>query len=118
MLEIAEANPWSRRLEDSNIEIINMPAEEVLPSLPSKVYDKVLHDPPRFALAGELYSQDFYAEIYRVLRVGGTLFHYTGAPKSRRGLNIQAGIIKRLRNVGFEILRVFKGYGILARKSS
>lgn len=118
VLKIAEANPWSRRLEDNSIEIINMPAEEALPSLPSKAYDKVLHDPPRFALAGELYSQNFYAELYRVLRVGGMLFHYTGAPKSRRGLDIQAGIIKRLKNAGFEILRVIKGYAILARKVS
>ena len=42
--------------------------------------DAVLHDPPRFGIAGELYSQSFYDQLARVLRPRGRLFHYTGTP--------------------------------------
>ena len=44
-------------------------------------FDAVLHDPPRFGIAGELYSQAFYDHLARVLKPRGVLFHYTGTPK-------------------------------------
>jgi predicted methyltransferase len=31
-------------------------------------FDAALHDPPRFGIAGELYSQVFYDQLARVLR--------------------------------------------------
>jgi len=49
-------------------------------SLPDRSFDAVLHDPPRFGIAGELYSQVFYDHLARVLRPRGMLFHYTGSP--------------------------------------
>ena len=43
--------------------------------------DAILHDPPRFGIAGELYSQGFYYEqLARILKRRGRLFHYTGSP--------------------------------------
>jgi predicted methyltransferase len=34
-------------------------AVEVLKELESEEYDAVFHDPPRYSLAGELYSREF-----------------------------------------------------------
>ena len=70
----------------------------------------MLHDPPRFALAGELYSLSFYTELARVLRRGGRLFHYTGAPNSRsRGRDLAAEVATRLRAAGFEARAALDG---------
>jgi predicted methyltransferase len=71
-------------------------------ALPDACYAAVLHDPPRFALAGELYSQRFYDQLARVLRRRGRLFHWTGAPNSRsRGRDLASEVVQRLRRAGF-----------------
>lgn len=36
--------------------------------LPDAAFDAALHDPPRFGIAGELYSQVFYDQLARVLK--------------------------------------------------
>ena len=77
--------------------------------------DAILHDPPRFSIAGELYSQEFYDQLARVLRQGGSLFHYTGAPNSvSRGRKLASEVAARLRRAGFAA--EFNGDGILASK--
>src|SRR6185436_19916374 len=66
--------------------------------------DAILHDPPRFGLAGELYSQAFYGHLARVLRRKGMLFHYTGAPnKASRGRDMAGEVAKRLQTAGFAV---------------
>jgi len=77
--------------------------------------DAVLHDPPRFGIAGELYSARFYAGLARVLRRNGRLFHYTGAPnKLTSGRDVPREVARRLHEAGFAT--EFSGDGILARK--
>ena len=44
-----------------------------LPSLPDASFDLILHDPPRFSLAGELYRA--LRELFRVLKPGGHVPH-------------------------------------------
>jgi predicted methyltransferase len=64
--------------------------------------DAVLHDPPRFGIAGELYSQAFYDQLARVLRRKGRLFHYTGAPnRLTTGRDVPAEVARRLQRAGF-----------------
>jgi hypothetical protein len=64
--------------------------------------DAILHDPPRFGIAGELYSQAFYGQLARVLRRGGRLFHYTGAPNRRSGgRDLPGEVTRRLKLAGF-----------------
>ncbi|WP_088335750.1 methyltransferase domain-containing protein [Methanopyrus sp. KOL6] len=111
VLEIAGANPWSRGLERVNI--LLGPAEEVVPSLDDE-FDAIVHDPPRLARAGELYSENFYRELLRLLRPGGRLVHYVGAPGSRyRGKDVLAGVSRRLTRVGFEVVDVDRKWGLI-----
>lgn len=65
--------------------------------------DALLHDPPRFGIAGELYSQVFYDQLARVLRRGGRLFHYTGSPNTlTSGRNVPREVATRLEKSGFK----------------
>jgi hypothetical protein len=89
---------------------------EQLPGLPGESFDAILHDPPRFGIAGELYSQLFYHQLARVLRRKGKLFHYTGAPnKLSRGRDLAGEVATRLRLAGFAAK--LHGDGVLAVKS-
>ena len=77
----------------------------------------ILHDPPRFGIAGELYSQSFYNELARVLKPRGKLFHYTGAPnKLGSGRDVANEVASRLRFAGFAA--ELNGDGVLAIKSA
>ncbi|PLJ77764.1 RsmD family RNA methyltransferase [Infirmifilum sp. SLHALR2] len=114
VLYIAEHNPFSRHLE--NIEVILGDAFDAVDEMPEGEFDFVLHDPPVFPFAPELYSRDFYRKLSRVLKRGGRLFHYTGAPGKHRGVDLQRGVIARLREAGFMVVRVERGYGIVAVK--
>ena len=72
--------------------------------------DAILHDPPRFGIAGELYSQVFYDQLARVLRKGGRLFHYTGAPnRLTSGRDVPREVVKRLEKAGFKAEPVLDG---------
>ena len=76
-------------------------AEEIA-TLPGDSVDAILHDPPRFGIAGELYSQVFYDQLARVLKRKGKLFHYTGTPnKLTSGRDVPNEVAKRLRSAGF-----------------
>lgn len=107
-------NPWSppagEALTLTHGDIIS----EVV-TLPNDSIDAVLHDPPRFGIAGELYSQSFYAQLARVLKRKGRLFHYTGTPnKLTTGRDVPNEVANRLRNAGFAVEK--NGDGVLAVK--
>lgn len=77
--------------------------------------DAVLHDPPRFGLAGEPYSGTFYAQLARVLTPRGVLFRGAGTPnKLTSGREVPAEVAKRLQHAGFATAR--HGDGILATR--
>ncbi|MCS7385272.1 MAG: RsmD family RNA methyltransferase [archaeon GB-1867-005] len=116
VLKIASYNPWSKKLQNEKIKIILGDAFEVIRELNSEYFDRIIHDPPRFSLAGNLYSREFYSEIYRVLRSGGILYHYTGQPGVRRRVSIIQGVSRRLREVGFSVKISRKTLGIIAFK--
>jgi len=116
VLEIASYNPWSWRLADERINIILGDATEVIEDIKDSSIDRIIHDPPTLALAGELYSKEFYKELFRVLKRGGVLFHYTGKPGYMRGVNVTRGVVNRLRHVGFQVKIVREAYGVVAFK--
>ncbi len=101
VFRIAQMNPWSLRLSEIQ-GLIYGDAFLAVGSLPEGFFDWVIHDPPRLTHAGELYSGEFYAKLYRIMSSGGRLFHYTGEPGSRhRGVDLQRGVQSRLRAAGF-----------------
>ncbi|EHR79683.1 hypothetical protein OCC_00462 [Thermococcus litoralis DSM 5473] len=119
VIELARLNPWSREVFTSqNIQLIQGDAFEVIKRFNDKSFDVIIHDPPRFSLAGHLYSEEFYAELFRVLKPKGRLFHYVGNPgKKYRKKDLQRGVIERLRKVGFKgVKRVEEALGVVALK--
>ncbi len=117
-LEIARANPWSHELFDKpNIERLVGDAFEVVAEQRESSFDRILHDPPYLKLAGELYSEEMYRRLYRVLRPGGKLFHYIGDPRSSSGAKTTAGVMRRMEAAGFQrITRRPDAFGVTATK--
>ena len=116
--EIARQNPWSRELFDNpRIERRIGDSFEVVQELPSSAFDRIIHDPPLFSLAGELYSGEFYRQLYRLLAPGGRLFHYIGDPESRTGASITRSASKRLQSAGFKKITPHpEAFGVVAAK--
>jgi predicted methyltransferase len=111
-------NPWSQDLGKEGIEQRQGSSYELIQTMEASSFDSVVHDPPRFSLAGELYSEEFYREIYRVLRKGGRLFHYTGNPHVvKKGSSFVDGVIRRLKAAGFKnVEKVEHLMGVSAQK--
>ena len=79
-MALRKKNPWSQRIFGANIQLVHADIEEYIRELAAESFDAVIHDPPRFSLAGELYGKQFYREIYRVLKRRGALFHLYRQP--------------------------------------
>lgn len=111
-------NPWSQDLGRDGIEQRQGSSYELIQTMEASSFDAVVHDPPRFSLAGELYSEEFYREVYRVLRKGGRLFHYTGNPHMvKKGSSFVDGVIRRLKAAGFKnVEKVEHLMGVSAQK--
>jgi len=111
-------NPWSKDLNNEGIVQRQGSSFELIGTMTDASFDAVIHDPPRFSLAGELYSEEFYSEIYRVLRPDGRLFHYTGNPHViKKGSSFVDGVIRRLEAAGFKrIVKVEHLMGVSAQK--
>ena len=104
VLWIAERNPWSRLLVSSQIRKFLGDVVVLVHRLPENYFDRVIHDPPRFTRStGDLYSLEFYRELYRVLKPRGVLFHYTGEPRRHGSPSILKGIKSRLERAGFYV---------------
>jgi uncharacterized protein len=113
VLWLRALNPWSP-LPDAMLEVLNVGIDAHIETLADASFDVILHDPPRFGIAGELYSRQFYAQLVRVLRPGGTLFHYTGSPnKLTSGRDVPGEVLRRLQECGFQARRALDG--VLAR---
>ncbi len=116
VIQIAEQNPWSRALESEQVRVVLGDVAEVIGRLPDSFFQVVIHDPPRFALAGELYSREFYAELARVMKPNGVLVHYVGSPGGRaRGVRLYRGVVERLEAVGFVARFVREHETVVAR---
>jgi uncharacterized protein len=112
VLWLRSLNPWSP--EDSAVmTVVQGDIVEQIEALPDRGVDAILHDPPRFGMAGELYSQVFYGQLARVLRPKGKLFHYTGMPnKLTSNRDVPKEVANRLQHAGF--VTRFVGDGVLA----
>lgn len=116
--EIAQLNPWSRDLfNNPKIKQVMGDAFEVVANFDDSSFERIIHDPPVFSLAGELYSGAFYRQLYRVLKRGGRLFHYIGNLESKSSGTVTKGALKRLQEAGFtRVVRKPEAFGVVAYK--
>lgn len=106
VLWLRTLNPWSpdpaAAAAGGRLELVQADVSQAITRIADASVDALLHDPPRFGIAGELYSQAFYDQLARVLRRGGRLFHYTGSPnKLTSGRDVPREVEKRLQKAGF-----------------
>jgi uncharacterized protein len=112
VLWLRSLNPWSPE-PGGVLELEQGDIAARIADLPGAAFDAALHDPPRFGIAGELYSQAFYAQLARVLKPKGKLFHYTGAPnRLTTGRDVPREVSRRLQLAGFKA--TLEGDGVLA----
>ncbi|MGH1363872.1 MAG: methyltransferase domain-containing protein [Calditrichia bacterium] len=106
MLALCRENPWSAGLwNNEKISIHHQSAVDGILTLSDKSCAAILHDPPRFALAPELYEVDFYRECRRILSKRGRIYHYTGNPNQHRKKSLPERTIERLTEAGFRNAR-------------
>jgi predicted methyltransferase len=116
VLWIRRLNPWSPPSDAPSLDLREGDISVRIAEHAASSFDAILHDPPRFGIAGELYSQAFYDALARVLRPGGLLFHYTGSPnKLTSGRDVPREVAARLERAGFSASK--QGDGILARRA-
>jgi hypothetical protein len=114
VLWLRSLNPWSPAPD----EVLSLTQGDIvreIERLSDASFDAILHDPPRFGIAGELYSQSFYDQLARVLERRGRLFHYTGTPnRLTTGRDVPREVSRRLANAGFST--EIRGDGVLATR--
>ena len=109
---LRDLNPWSPKM-GGGLAFTEGDITQQITTLRSHSVDAILHDPPRFGIAGELYSRIFYDQLARVLKRKGKLFHYTGAPnKLTSHRDVPNEVANRLRDAGFAVQ--LNGDGVLA----
>jgi predicted methyltransferase len=117
-LEVARLNPWSRGLfENPKISQRVGDSFDVIREFEDEAFARAIHDPPAFSLAGDLYSGEFYRQLFRVLRPRGRLFHYVGDLKGKSGRSVARGAARRLQEAGFSrVVRRLEAFGLVAHK--
>lgn len=123
VVALQKMNPYSQELFASPaIHLVEDTVVDHLSDFSDGFFDRVLHDPPTFAYAPELYASEFYEELFRLLKPQGKLYHYCPNPhklKMSRGQSQGASfaekISAKLREVGFKNIRYDeKSSGIVA----
>lgn len=107
VLWLRTLNPWSPDPHDhadgGRLVLAHADVSQAIAQIADASVDALLHDPPRFGIAGELYSQAFYDQLARVLRRHGRLFHYTGSPnKLTSDRDVPREVARRLEKAGFK----------------
>lgn len=117
VMALRQRNPWSRAIYDSKIQLVLADINVYIQELATESFDAVIHDPPRFSLAGDLYGEQFYRELHRVLKRRGALFHYTGNPHLlKRGTSFVENAAQRLRTAGFtRVVKITELMGLAAQ---
>ena len=119
MTKMCQMNPHSAALFSGEIQQLYGNAADVVPTLPDGEFDRIVHDPPTFALAGELFSREFYGHLLRILKPKGRLYHYIGDPASKSAGNVARGAVTRLKEAGFGgVVIDYDAHGIVAARGT
>ena len=114
---LSRQNPWSQPLfGNPKIKPMVLSVNQLVTFVPSEFFDSIIHDPPRYSLATELYSPSFYQDLYRILKKGGELYHYTGDPQRRiRRIPLAVDTQHQLKEIGFRTVKLSYN-GVIAKK--
>jgi len=128
VLEICRQNPWSQALFENRsaaggtagsggiTQVVGDSFEEI-ERFGDETFSVIIHDPPMMSLAGDLFSEAFYRQAYRVLKRRGRMFHYIGDPESKSGASVTRGVMRRLEQAGFaRVQRKPAAFGVMAFK--
>ncbi|MBI5223121.1 methyltransferase domain-containing protein [Candidatus Micrarchaeota archaeon] len=119
VLTLAKWNPFSSQLFKLNgkIKVLCGDSFDLIKDFESNSFDFVIHDPPRISHAPQLYSIEFYEQLYRVSKPGAHLFHYVGSVGKARGKDISSHTMSNLRSADFvSMIYVPRLQGILFKK--
>ena len=104
--DLAKINPVSSELfNNPNIEIHKEDIYEAINKFKTNTFDCIIHDPPTFTMAPELFSLEFYDKLYDVLQPEGKMFHYTPLYKIKKGYDFPGKVEKKLKTAGFKKIR-------------
>ena len=103
VVTLAKWNPFSDALwaKGGKITVMEGSIAQLITKFDDGLFSFVIHDPPRFSHAPELYSSDFYGELFRVCERGARLFHYVGSVGKGKGRRIDREVEQRLSAAGF-----------------
>ncbi|CAN0181761.1 unnamed protein product, partial [Ectocarpus sp. 4 AP-2014] len=85
-LRMCRRNPWSQEMfRNEKITSLLGDCCELVKDFDDGEFAAIIHDPPARALCKttDMYGAAFYKDLARVLKPGGTLFHYIGNPESK-----------------------------------
>lgn len=118
VLHVAGLNPYSQELfTHKNIVLHKNSVLDDISAFQENSFDRIIHDPPTFKYAPELYAIAFHQQLYRILKKDGILYHYCPAPQKTHGKLFYPRIIKQLKEAGFTHVEYHeKSSGIRTRK--
>ncbi|MDO8642850.1 MAG: SAM-dependent methyltransferase [Candidatus Woesearchaeota archaeon] len=102
VLRLAEYNPYSQELfTNKKIQVHEEDISSGIRSFKNNFFQRIVHDPPTFTRAPELYHPLFYEQLYRVLVPHGILYHYAPMPDKTKGKQFYLSILNHLKEAGF-----------------
>ncbi|MBI5390358.1 RsmD family RNA methyltransferase [Candidatus Woesearchaeota archaeon] len=102
VLVIASYNPYSLELfHNKKIALHEEFVDEGIATFPSETFDRIVHDPPTFKYAPELYSKAFHLQLFRVMKQHGILYHYCPTPQKMKGRLLYPKMVRQLKEAGF-----------------
>jgi uncharacterized protein len=100
---IASFNPFSQDLfNNKKIEIRLRDVFEGIAEFPDEYFTSIIHDPPTYKISPELYTKEFYAQLFRVLKKNGVIYHYAPSPGKTKGKEFHLKITEKLIETGFK----------------
>ena len=117
VIHVAKLNPYSRDLfSNKKINLMHGDISEIINKLQGNFFDRVIHDPPTFKYSPELYSKEFYQQLFRIMKKEAILYHYAPWPH-RRGKPLYLRIMKFLSESRFRKVRYSEASsGVVAQK--
>jgi predicted methyltransferase len=80
-------NPWNRRLDSPEIQIILGHVCEVVMDLQEGSFDGIIHDSPLSGKTDALYGREFYARLYITSERRSSIL-LVGSPRRLRGVDL------------------------------